>query len=342
MSRRALAPAVRSRLALPAVAAMLAGVALVGVAMATDVGVITGGEGGTYYHFGQDLKRLLKPNGIDVTVHASKGAVDNVYAVSQRPGVQLAIVQSDVLAFVAEQQSNPTLARIAQGLRLVFPLYDEDVHVLSRRGHDTLEALAGKRVAVGWEGSGTYLTARQMFKLADVAPGEMVAIDGADALAQLKAGRIDALVSVIAQPVARFRTDVRPEDGLALVPITSRAILDRYAAAEIPAGAYGWQTAPVPTVTVKAVLVAYDLDRRDCEIVGRIAQHVAAGLDWLVRHGHPYWKRVDLEAQVKGWPPYDCARKYVGQPSDASSPAASAGERNPIADAIKDALDKKR
>jgi hypothetical protein len=32
----------------------------------------------------------------------------------------------------------------------------------------------------------------------------------------------------------------------------------------------------------------------------------------------------------------------VGQPSDASSPAASAGERNPIADAIKDALDKKR
>ena len=145
-----------------AVGTVLTAVCLAGAALATDVGLITGGVGGTYYHFGQDLKRLLKPNGINVTVQASKGAVDNVYAVSQRPGVQLAIVQSDVLAFVAEQQSNPTLARIAQGIRLVFPLYDEDVHVLARREHGTLDALAGKRVAVGREGSGTYLTARQL------------------------------------------------------------------------------------------------------------------------------------------------------------------------------------
>ena len=311
-------------------------------AAAADFGLITGGERGAYYQFGQDLKRLLKPSGINLTVLASKGAVNNVHVVSQRPEVQLAIVQSDVLTFVADQQSIPAIARIARGLRLVFPLYDEEVHVLARRELTTLDSLAGKRVAIGQEGSGTSFTARLLFRLAEIVPGEMVALDGADALAQLKAGRIDAMIAVLAQPVGRFRGDVKAEDGLALIPITSRAILDRYTAAEIPGGTYDWQTPPVSTVAVKAVLVAYDVDRRDCDSIGRLAQHVAAGMDWLVKNGHPQWKRVDLERPVTGWEQYDCVRKYVGQPANGGSPAASGGERNPIADAIKEALEKAR
>ena len=117
--------------------------AAVAGASATDLELITGGEGGAYHQIGQDLKHLLRPRGINVTVHASKGAVDNIHSVSQRPGVQLAIVQSDVLAFVAEQQSNPAIARVAQGIRLVFPLFDEEVHVLARREVASFDALAG-------------------------------------------------------------------------------------------------------------------------------------------------------------------------------------------------------
>jgi TRAP transporter TAXI family solute receptor len=321
------------------VAILCAATLLVGAALAsaTDLGVFTGGEGGTYYQIGQDLKHLLRPHGINVAVHPSKGAVDNIYAVSQRPGVQLAIVQSDVLAFVADQQSNPAIARMAPGIRLVFPLFDEEVHVLARRDVGSFDALAGKRVAIGREGSGTYLTARLLFKLAAIVPGELVATDGGEALAQLKSGRIDAMLSVIGQPVARFR-DIKPEDNLVLLPITTQAILDRYDAVEIPGETYGWQSAPVSTVAVKAVLVTYDVNRRDCETIGRVAQQIASGKDWLVKNGHPQWKRVDLERAVKGWERYDCVRKYAGQPADAGSPAASAGDRNPIADAINDAL----
>ena len=340
MSRRSFAR-LASRAVVPALATILVAASLAGVAASTDLGLITGGEGGTYYQFGHDLKRLLRANGINLTVHPSNGAVDNIYAVSQRPGVQLAIVQSDVLTFVADQQANPTIARIAQGIRLVFPLYDEDVHVLARRELTTLDALAGKRVAVGREGSGTYLTARLLFKLAGVTPGEMIALDGGDALAQLKAGQIDATVSVIAQPIGRFRTDVKPEDGLALIPITTSAVVERYTPTEIPAGTYAWQPTPVSTVAVKAVLVAYDVRRRECESIGRLAQHVAGGMEWLTRNGHPQWKRVDLAQPVKGWEQYDCVRKYVGRPTDDGSPAASARDRNPIADAIKDALERR-
>jgi uncharacterized protein len=339
MRRRPLARAV-SRWPVPALAAVLVAASLAGVAAGTDLGLITGAEGGIYYQFGQDLQRLLKAQGINLTVHPSNGAVDNIYAVSQRPGVQLAIVQSDLLAFVADQQANPTLARIAQGIRLVFPLYDEEVHILARREIGTLDALAGKRVAIGREGSGTYLTARLLFKLAGITPAELIASDGADALNRLKAGQLDAMVSVIAQPIGRFRTEVNADDGLALISITEPAIVQRYAVAKIPPATYSWQPTPVTTVATKAVLIAYDVRRRECESIGRLAQHVVAGLDWLVRNGHPQWKRVNLEQLIPGWEQYDCVRKYVRQPPAADNPAASTGERNPIADAIKDALER--
>jgi TRAP transporter TAXI family solute receptor len=334
MTARACGPRV-ARWLMPCAVILLAGVT---AAATTELGLITGGEGGTYYQIGQDLKRLLKPRGIELAVHPSNGAVDNIYAVSQRPAVQLAIVQSDVLAFVAEQPSNPTLARIARGIRLVFPLFDEEVHVLARRELDTFDALAGKRVAIGKEGSGTYLTARLLFKRAGIVPGELVAIDGGDALAELKAGRLDAMIAVIGQPVGRFRDDVKLDDGLALVPLTAPAIVEAYTAAEIPAGTYAWQPTAVSTVAVKALLVAYDARGRECERIGRFAQRVAAGMDWLAKNGHPQWRRVDLERSVKGWEQYDCVRKYVGRPDDGDSPAASAGDRNPVADAINDAL----
>jgi TRAP transporter TAXI family solute receptor len=308
-------------------------------ALAAELGLITGGERGTYFQFGQDLRKLARPSGISVIVHPSNGAVDNVVAVSRRPGIQLGIVQSDVLAFVAEQASNPAVTRIAQGLRLVFPLYDEEIHVLARREIAAFDQLAGKRVAIGREGSGTFLTARWLFHLAGVAPDEMLPVDAPEALGQLKAGRIDALVYVASQPVALFQRQVRPEDGLALIPIVSKSILDVYAAAEIPAEAYGWHATPVSTVAVKAVLVSSDTHAQDCELIGRFARQIAGGFEWLTQHGHPKWKRVDLSAPLRGWEQYDCVRKYVGKPAEAESPAASTAERNPVSDAIKGALD---
>ena len=49
--------------------------------------------------------------------------------------------------------------------------------------------LAGKRVAIGKEGSGTYLTAKLLFEVSEVRPAEMVSVGTDEALAQLKRGR---------------------------------------------------------------------------------------------------------------------------------------------------------
>ena len=295
------------------------------VASAADLGLITAGEGGTYHQFGLDLQRLVRPSGINLTVHPSKGSVDNIFAVSRQRGVQMGIVQSDVLGFVAGEPGNPTLTRVARSLRLVFPLYDEEVHVLGRREIGDFDHLAGARVAIGREGSGTYLTARLLFKLAEVMPGEIVPIEGREALGQLKAGRIDAMIYVAGYPLGFLKNDVTSMDGLALIPISSKSIFEVYDAVEIPASVYDWQTTPVRTIAVKAVLVSNDVRGRDCDGVGRVAQQIATGLGWLMRHGHPKWSQVDLDYQLKGWEPSDCVRRYVGRQPAAAASGSTAG-----------------
>ena len=160
----------------------------------------------------------------------------------QRPGTQLGIVQSDVLAFVARVQSDQTLKPIAKKTKMVFPLYNEEIR---RTGIADFDELTDRRVAIGREGSGTYLTARLLFKVSEVQPQEMVPIDTDQALAELKAGSIDAMFYVASHPVKLFTEGVAAADNLVLVPITNKSITEFYPRAEIPAGTYAWQAAPV-------------------------------------------------------------------------------------------------
>ena len=137
---------------------------------------------------------------MNLTVHTSKGSIENIFAVYQRPGVQMGIVQSDVLAFVARVQSDPVLQRIAKKTRMVFPLYNEEVHLLGREGHPRFRR--PRRQARGHRpGRQRHLSDRRLlFKLSEVVPAEMVPIDTGEALAELKAGRIDAMFYVAGLP----------------------------------------------------------------------------------------------------------------------------------------------
>src|SRR5262249_56502865 len=134
------------------------------------------------------------------------------------------------------------------------------------------------------------------------------------ARAVLRAGRLDAMVYVAGYPVKLFKEGVTEADQLALVPITSKSILELYPAAEIPPNTYPWQPAKVTTVAAKAVLISFDYRFRDCDNVGRFAQIMARRMDWLVQNGHPEWKQVDLNYQLKGSEQDYCVQKYLRPP----------------------------
>jgi len=298
-----------------------------------DMGIITGNKRGTYYQFGLNLAQLVKSRGIKLNVFDSAGSVQNVMAVYKTPGTQLGIVQSDVLAFIAKVGTDPALKKIASRTRMVFPLYNEEIHLLAQREIKDFDDLNGKSVAIGEEGSGTYLTARILLEISDVKPRDLVPIGTDEALAQLKQGKIDAMFYVAGFPVKLFAEGVVAGDGLALVPITNKSILEFYPSAQIPANTYSWQDQAIDTAAVKAVLVSYDFRGATCEYVGKLAKTLNDNLEWLRTNGHPKWKSVDLNFPLKGWEQYDCVKKAIlpPQPSASEKPR----EANPVMDAIK-------
>ena len=303
------------------------------VSYAQDMGIITGNKRGTYYQFGLNLAQLVKSRGIKLNVFDSAGSVQNIYAVYRAPGTQLGIVQSDVLAFVAKIQTDPVLKRIAGKTRMVFPLYNEEVHLLANREIRDFDDLADRIVAVGEDGSGTYLTARILFEVSDVKPREMLPIGTDEALAQLKQGKIDAMFYVAGLPVKLFVEGVTAEDRLALVPITNKSILEFYPSVQIPSNTYSWQDQAINTIAVKAVLISYDFRGNNCENVGKFARILHDNLEWLRTNGHPKWKSVDLNSPVKGWEQYDCVKKSI--PTSQRSAPEKPREANPVLDAIK-------
>jgi TRAP transporter TAXI family solute receptor len=280
---------------------MITGMAYAQSGRFIPMGMVTGGPTGTYYQFGLNLKQLVEKYGIKLDVANSDGSVENVFAVYKRPKTQMGIVQSDVLAFVAKVETDPVLKLIAKKIKMVFPLYNEEVHLVGRSDIVDFDDLEGKRVAIGQEGSGTYLTAKLLFEVSDINPSAMMTIGADEALSLVKAGEVDALFYVAGYPVKLFSDQVMQTDGLALIPITNKSIVEFYPETEIPAQTYAWQGEVVKTVAVKSVLVSYDFRMANCQNVGRFADILEYNIDWLRENGHPKWKSVDLEYPLKGW-----------------------------------------
>ena len=301
------------------------------------MGMVTGGPKGTYYQFGLNLAQLVASQGITLKVANSNGSVENVYAVFKRPDTQMGIVQSDVLAFVLKVQSDPVLKKIAQKIKMIYPLYNEEVHLLGTSNIADFDQLEGKKVAIGQEGSGTYLTAKLLFEVSGVTPAELVNIAPEEALPLLKAGQLDALFYVAGYPVKLFNEQVSKEDNLALIPILNKSVIEFYPQSTIPENTYAWQPKTVDSVAVKAVLISYDFKMANCRNVGRFADILLNNLEWLKENGHPKWNSVDLDYPLKGWEQYECVKNYGGK-AQAQPPQSTLKDKNPVLQAIKEIL----
>jgi TRAP transporter TAXI family solute receptor len=277
---------------------------------ATDMGIVTGGTKGTYIQIGYDIARLVKQEGFYLNVHPSNGSLDNVADVYERKDVQLGIVQSDVLASI-HSSGDKQLNEIAKQIKMIFPLYNEEVHVLASRSIKSFADLQGKVVAIGSEGSGTALTASLLFEIAGVTPGELKHVDAKKALMLLRSEVIDAMFYISGYPVSLF-SGIYTEN-LHLLPITDQRIAEHYVSSIIPAGTYSWQKEPINTFAVKAVLMSYGYDENheNCKNVGEVARIIYSNEGWLKKNGHAKWEHVDLNAKLAGWEQYKCVSKAI-------------------------------
>ncbi len=277
-----------------------------------ELGLKTGSTKGTYYQFGRDLSLLSKGYGLDLDVITSKGSVENLIGILTDDEVQLAIVQHDVMAFITikslQEPSDKIFGAAVEITRLIYPLYNEEIHILAKKSISRFADLQGKSVAVGTPGSGTLLTSNLMLTTAGIEPSKRVEIGYQDALRALTQGRVDAMIYVAGYPVKLFKEFSNPGD-FHFIPVRNKAILEFYGSSIIPRRTYSWQTKDINTVAVKAALVTYNYkskEGKDCRLVGKLAKIIAENIEWLRKQGHPKWKSVDLDANLGGWKKSAC------------------------------------
>jgi len=156
----------------------------------------SGPEFGVYHRHAQRYQKILARDGVRIEERMTDGAQENLeLLLDPKSGVDVAFMQGGVAAFPA-----------ADGLVMLASLYYEPIWVFYRGAPTVtqIKQLQGKRIAIGVPGSGTYaltsrvLEANGMTLSAGVGRGntDLVAIGGADALAALRKGEVDAAIFV--------------------------------------------------------------------------------------------------------------------------------------------------
>jgi TRAP-type uncharacterized transport system substrate-binding protein len=161
-----------------------------------EIGLATGPEDGAYHTFGRRLAERLAEQGLEVRLKPSAGSVENLELLrSDESPVAIALVQSGLVSSNAQET----------GLHALGSLFLEPVWLFHQRSAPllSLRDLAGKRVAVGIEGSGTLPVARAILEANGLLSAEgsrvdIVSAGGQEAAADLLAGKINALFLVAA------------------------------------------------------------------------------------------------------------------------------------------------
>lgn len=278
--------------------------------------LLTGPATGTYYHMAQNMYYVAKRENIPVEVATTNGALENIEQLlaAEGNGAVMAFMQEDVMDSLkrSTEEKHKALAE-----RLVAtPLYREEIHIVADKSIQNLKALDGKKIAVGQEGSGTWVTAANIFNLLGIRPSEMLRASPEAALAAVLEGQADAMIAVAGKPMHVLLNLMKLKkeqpamaekiDNLRLLPVTEESLHQQYLPAQLDAEDYPFLTEPVNSISLRAYLVAEKLEAGSpqCEQRKKLAELINAAMPVLRSTGHPKWQ--DLAQDSGPWPKDDC------------------------------------
>jgi TRAP transporter TAXI family solute receptor len=230
--------------------------------------IATGSPAAVYYNYGRAYADIINREiaGVHATVLVTTASVTNVQMV--RDGqAEVAFAQADILSDDLDTGGLAALARV----------YDDQLHLVVRvaSGVRTLTDLAGRRVSTGAPGSGTFITAERLLRLAGLEPDGIqqrrLGLD--ESVAALRAREIDAFFFSGGLPVGAI-AQLAGESAIRLVDLGGwvskmrQAYTDVYGERAVPTSVYGLP--PVSTIGDPNYLVvsrrlperiAYDLTR---------------------------------------------------------------------------------
>ena len=268
---------------------------------------------GTDVRIAEDLANVLDDGATRrIVPMVGKGSLQNLMDLKVLRGIDVAIVQADVLDYAKVQRNPPAIDSVPY----IAKLYNEEFHLLARADVKSVDDLAGRKVSFGLQGDGTNFTGPRIFDLLKIKVTP-VNYDQATALEKLRSGEISALAYVAGKPAPLF-LDVRQQDRLHFVPIPLKPeIASAYIPARLTSDDYPGVVptdGSVDTVAVGAVMVAANLTP-DSERSRNVASFVEAFFTQfpkLLEIGHhPKWNEVNLAAELPGWHRYGPAETWI-------------------------------
>ncbi len=198
--------------------------------------IATGGVGGTYYPVGGLIAQAISnpPGsrpcdkggscgvpGLVAVAQSAHGSVANIAAVAAGE-VESAFAQSDVAYWAHTGTGIYLESGKVEGIRVIAALYPESIHLVARKGSGIRSVLdlAGRRVSLDEEGSGTLVDARLILSAFGLAETGLQAeyLKPVPAIEKIKAGELDAFFIVAGYPASAV-VELAETTGAELVPI---------------------------------------------------------------------------------------------------------------------------
>jgi TRAP-type uncharacterized transport system substrate-binding protein len=169
-----------------------------------SVVLAAGEEGGAYTLFASRYREFLSDYGIDLEIRSSAGSLENLALLRSR-AADVALVQGGV----TDPATSPELVSLGS-------LFYEPLWVFLREGFEAeqLSDLAGARLGVGPEGSGTRILVARLLAMNGITPdaARWVAATGEEGMRALHTGGLDALFLIASERSPIVQSLLEAED----------------------------------------------------------------------------------------------------------------------------------
>lgn len=272
----------------------------------TSINMMAGPEGSTAKAVVEDIAGLARECGLNPIVNETAGALENLLAVKNNRFTQFGLIQADVINFLKTFEAiDPKIADTLRNIKLAFPLYSEEIHVIVSGEIGSLNDLTGKRVSIGDKNSGTFLTATVILDLLGITPSAKETLGPEAALDALIAGDLDAFFFVDGVPSQVFDgVDLTGAD-IRLLSMDDPLLGAIYESTVIEGGTYAFAPEDTKVAKVGSVMITYDYkprgnsyNRLNCQMISDVTRLVHDNIADLSTIGHPKWIEVDPSALV--------------------------------------------
>lgn len=277
-----------------ALAILLLSGLLAGQSVAIDLRLMSGDEQGTYYQISREIARETDKVGLNLQVLPSAGSWANIIALFNND-TEFAIFQMDAYIKAGRNLYRNTALDIRDEIKVVMPLYHEEIHVLKAK--ERALDFAGEKtfvVGCGPENSGSCLSADVIAEFYDK-QFRYVHNSYEQTIADLKAGQLDLVVITAGKPL-KLLSDQTGIDLISL-PRTKKAA-EFYLYTTIDQTDYPWLDRPVETYGVRSVLATMIQEQEGLanDLVGTVHFTILINEDQLKQQGHPKWHEVFFRA----------------------------------------------